>query len=284
MRPQESEVHMGRKLNRIGIVSDLHCGSRWGLRPNPHMGDYKVIEANIWLWECWKRMIRLWGDLDLLILNGDMIDGIQKRSDSTGLVTPNMSEQTALAIECLRPLVAKSKKVIRMTGTPHHETFHGPLSTLDATFGITRPDAPRDMVRDIYLDGGPEDEENSIILNVKHNPEGQKTLYLGTVLDRETRWSVLAESAHAIPRAHFIVQSHIHFASFFGDIVQKKIIITTPCFCMQQPYAVEKRYYGWKPTIGGLLLERDDLSTMGWRYVVKDFPLPPLLAETIDDL
>ena len=272
------------ELNRIGIVSDLHCGSRWGLRPNPHLSDFQVTEANLWLWECWLRLIDLFPPLDLLILNGDLIDGPQKRSDGTGLVSTCVGEQTGMAIQALKPLVAKAKKVIRMSGTPHHETFHGPLSALDATFDIRRPEAPRDMVRDIYLDGGPDDPDNSIILNVKHNPEGQKTLYLGTVLDRETRWAVLAEAAHDLPKANFIIRSHIHFGSFFGDLSQKKTIITTPCFCMQQPYAIEKRYYGWKPTIGGVLMERDELNIMGWRYTIKQFPLPKLVAEMFEEL
>ena len=272
------------RINRIGIVADLHCGSRFGLRHNPKLTDPYTTKSDIWLSECWKRMIKVWPELDLLILNGDLIDGTQRKSEGVGLITTNLDEQTEIAIQCLKPLVAKAKKVIRMRGTSYHESFQGPLSTLDVTFGINKPDRDKAFVRDIYLDGSPKNEKDAVVLNVKHNPEGQRTLYLGTTMDRETRWSVLSEAANAMPKSSFIVRSHIHFAADFTDYCQGKSIITTPCFCLQQPYATEKRYYGWQPTIGGLLLERDSLSYRGWKHLMKIFPLPPVIAESFSDL
>lgn len=272
------------RINRVGVVADLHCGSRFGLRYNPSLTDPYTTEADVWLFDCWVRMVKSWPDLDILVLNGDLIDGTQRKSEGTGMVTTSLDEQTEIAIECLRPLVKKSKKVIRLRGTSYHESFHGSLSTLDTAFGIKKPTRDKAMTRDIYLEGSSEDPKNAIVLNIKHNPEGQRTLYLGTTMDREARWSVLAEAAHAMPRADFIVRSHIHFAADFTDFSQGKTIITTPCFCMQQPYAQEKRYYGWKPVIGGLLIERDDLSYRGWKHLVKVFPLPEVVADTFADL
>jgi len=171
-----------------------------------------------------------------------------------------------------------------MRGTSYHESFQGNLSALDHEFNIKKPEGDRAFVRDIYLDGSEKNRDKAVVLNVKHNPEGQRTLYLGTTMDREARWSVLAEAARNMPKADFIVRSHIHFAADFTDYSQGKTIITTPCFCMQQPYAIEKRYYGWQPTIGGLLLERDDLAYRGWKHLTKIFPLPSVVAESFTEL
>lgn len=276
---------MADKLNRVAVVADLHCGSRWGLRYKPNASDPYTSPADLWLWDCWTRLINIWPEVDLLILNGDLIDGSQRKSEGTSTLTTCIDEQVDIAINCLRPLVNKAKKVIRMRGTGYHETLHGNLSTLDREFGIKRPSGDKSLVRDIYLDGTPDSPDNEkVVLNVKHNPEGSRTLYLGTTLDRETRWATLAEAAHAMPKADFIVRSHIHFASEFTDHAQGKTIITTPCFCRQQPYALEKRYYGWKPVIGGLLMERDDLCTKGWKPLVKSFSLPAVTADVYGDL
>lgn len=271
------------KLKTVCVVSDLHCGSRWGLRANPKIGDMYTTAANVWLWEVFTHFVKSIPPIDLLILNGDMIDGSQRRSEGTSLITTCLDEQTEIAIECLTPLVAKAKKTIRTVGTAYHESFHGPLASLDKHFRIKKAPEGKAMVRDIYLDGGP-NKEDSVVLNVKHNPEGEGALYRGTTLDREARWAVMAESAHDIPKANFIVRSHIHFASAFSDYASRKTIITTPCWCLQQPYATEKRYYGWKPVIGGLLLERDGLASSGWRHLVRDYKLPPVAAETFSQI
>ena len=60
--------------------------------------------------------------LDLLFLNGDLIDGTQHRSEGTGMITTKLSEQVSMAIDCIEPLAAKAKKIIRLEGTGYHES------------------------------------------------------------------------------------------------------------------------------------------------------------------
>ncbi len=258
-------------MKTIGIVSDLHCGSAWALLPKSYWSD-RTPEAVRWLWQCWQWLIKHWPDLDLLVLNGDLIDGKQFRSRGTGLVTTSLGEQTDMAIECLAPLADKAKKVIRLEGTAYHESFEGPLGKLDTAFGIKVPKHPHQRhVRDIRL-------SKEAVLNVKHKPEGEGMLYRGTGLDRELLWATVMEVMSGIPHATHIVRSHLHSKAGpfegFG-----KVIVGTPGWCLQTPYALQKKRYRWIPDVGATLLVKDEFAHCGYRITSKVFPVEQEEAE-----
>jgi hypothetical protein len=174
----------------------------------------------------------------------------------------------------MEPLLRKAKRVIRTEGTAYHETFHGPLAALDEHFDITMPpDVQQRIVRDIDLGGG-------AILNIKHQPEGEGALYRGTTLDREVLWATITETLHRIPKATHIVRSHLH--SFNGFKGFGKHIHLCPCWCLQQAYATNKKYYRWTPEIGGLLMEASPRAHAGWETLEKVYPLPAVEAEPLD--
>jgi hypothetical protein len=260
---------MKRFPETIGIVADLHCGSRWGLYPKSKMPP-DTPEAVRWLWSCWEWLIENWPPLDLLILNGDEIDGKQGRAASTGLWNADLSAQVDYAIECLEPLVKKARKVIRQNGTGYHVSTEQPLRQLDEHFRVNPTDAARSIVRDIQLADG-------AILNVKHQPEGEGTLYRGTGLDREVLWACLSETVKGLPKATHLIRSHLHSSAHLRGF--GKEINFTPGWCLQQPYALHKRRYRWMPDIGATLLVRDPLGFHGYRVVTKTFDLPRVEAE-----
>lgn len=258
----------------IGIVADLHCGSRFGLYPKSEHNN-KTPEAVRWLWDCWMWLVKEWPALDLLILNGDEIDGKQSRAASTGLWTADLSEQVGYAIECLKPFAKKAKKIIRQNGTGYHVSMEQPLRQLDEHFDIKQVDATRSVVRDIQL-------ANGAILNVKHQPEGEGTLYRGTALDREVLWACVSSYMKGIPRATHIIRSHLHSSAHLRGFGAE--INFTPGWCLQQPYALHKRRYRWIPDIGATLLIRDPLGYKGYRVVTKTFDIPQLGAESYETL
>jgi hypothetical protein len=210
--------------------------------------------------------------IDLCVLNGDIVDGAQRRSSGTGLLSTCMSEQVQMAIELLEPVLRKCERVIRLEGTAYHETFDGPLSALDEHFGIEMPRGIKRMVRDIQL--------GDAMLNIKHQPEGEGCLYRGTALDREALWATVSETMHKIPRATHIVRAHLHsYARICGF---GKEVIHAPCWALQSPYAVNKRRYRWIPDIGYILMVADDkMGHAGYVTKVKTYPLPELEAETL---
>ncbi len=262
---------MKRKRRReIGIVSDLHAGSRWGmLGPRSAYGKQNVGQQ--YLWRCWQQLGREWPRLDVLVLNGDIIDGKQYRSGATGLVTADLGEQTEIAIECVRALVdaTRPRAIVRTVGTPYHESHDSVLGALDATFEIEVVD----IVINLALEDG-------IVANIKHAPEGGGGVYIGSGMDRETLWACLAEAQHNIPRASWLIRSHLHmYARFDGS---GKTIVVTPSWQLQAAYAQHKRAYRWIPMIGAVRLSHDPLHDHRYHLCKRTFPVPACKAVNID--
>jgi hypothetical protein len=259
----------------VGILADLHCGSIWALTPPSWWNDH-TLDAVKWMWKCSVALCKAWPKkINLLILNADLCDGKQYRSAGTGLITASIGEQVEIAIECLRPFADKADKIIRTEGTGYHETFEGPLAALDKEFGITAPPLDERIVRDIQLDNG-------AVLNVKHKPEGEGTLYRGTALDREVLWAAITEYQKRLPHATHLIRSHLHSTAHLRGF--GKEINFTPGWCLQPPYAQHKRYYRWIPDIGGTLITADPLGFKGYRVVTTTFDLPMRKACSYADL
>lgn len=262
-------------IETVGMVADEHSGSLCGLYPES-LWNNKTPDAIKWLWEKRNDLVEHWPKLDLLICVGDQIDGKQAKSVGVGVYTTEMKGQTEIAIECAAPLVAKAKKVVRVSGTSYHEGFDGALALFDERLGVAKPPTmAKELVRDIELDGG-------TILNVKHKPEGESCLYHGTSQDRELLWATVAETCKNLPDATFVARAHLHNKGFhygFG-----KYFIGMPCWCLQPPYAIQKRYYRWMPDIGGVLLNRDDNADGGYHVSIKTYDIPGVEADTYDSL
>lgn len=264
-------------LRRIGFSCDWHCGSRWGLTPPKYLTKFSPKRVG-WLWETW---LEYWDQaprFDLLFLDGDLIDGTQYRSEGTSCLTTNLGEQVEIAMECFEsiPKAKRPKAVVRLVGTPYHESFHGPLKAFDEAFGVWQPQIPEQaMVVDLKLPDG----QN---LNVKHEPEGSPALYLGTVQDRELLWARVSEACHALHESTFVVRAHLHFDGChraFG-----KLLINLPCWCLQMPYAIRKRYWRWQPGIGGVSLTRSEKDDFGWRENFWVRKVPPLEQQSYDSI
>lgn len=255
---------MSKRPETIAIMADLHCGSRCGLcHPDSEYG--KPNKAQKYLWDCWMWLAENWPRPDLLVLNGDVIDGVQKKSEGTGLHTSKMSEQAEMALECLRTLVdkLKPKKLARTAGTPYHEGFHGATSLIDQALGIKTLTEMEPL--DIELADGR-------VLNVKHHPEGGMGLYLGTVQDREALWATIAESRQGLPEATFIIRSHLHIYSRFDGCGKTHVI--TPSFQLATPWAQKVRYYRYQPSIGAVMLRYNEWDSHKYIVVKKTFKLP----------
>lgn len=257
----------GRKrAETVGVLADLHCGSKWGMLP-PDDPSHKQNVGQRYLWECWEWIASNWPRLDLLVLNGDLIDGPQSKSRGHGILTADLSEQAEMAERCLRPLVDKlrPRKIARTAGTPYHEGRDGALKLLDSHLGILQSRVAEECDPfDIDLGG--------TVVNVKHHPEGSAALYVGTVQDRETIWATIAEHRQGLPEAKILVRSHLHMYGRFDGCGKKHVI--TPCWQLASAHAKKARYYRWHPTVGGVLLRRDPLDDSGFVIVKTTFPLP----------
>jgi len=91
---------------RVIIVSDLHCGHIQALAPkrwnDVPTGGRDIMQARKRLWRWWEKEVKALDAVDILLCNGDLIDGRGFRSGSTELLTADLDEQVAMAAECLQ--------------------------------------------------------------------------------------------------------------------------------------------------------------------------------------
>jgi len=119
-------------MKKILILSDLHVGSLWGLWPpsfstvDARTGDtLKFIQNKTQkgLWKHWEKMLREVPDPEIIILNGDLIDGLAYRDKGRGLVTPNLTWQAEACLDILKTLPKVPTYFTQ--GTGYHELDDG---------------------------------------------------------------------------------------------------------------------------------------------------------------
>ena len=114
------------------IISDLHSGSVWGLSsPEFYYRNTKVNDE--WTehrkqrrkmqeeaWTEYLRIVKQWYKPDVLLVNGDAIEGRQSRQGSSELITANLEEQARMAVICISQF--KAKKILMTYGTSCHNS------------------------------------------------------------------------------------------------------------------------------------------------------------------
>lgn len=230
----------------IVFAGDTHTGSRYGLNPEDILPE-KYATGGRYLLECWKWILdKLPAEIDLLFLMGDLIDGVQHKSDGTKLVTADLSEQAEAAAEVLKPLADRAKAVYRVHGTPYHESFHGSVKLLDAELGVKK----HAQVLDVDLGTG--------ILNVAHHPMGGHVLYRGTASNREALWSTWAAAKKKVPFARWIVRAHHHEWGVME--LEGQQVVHCPCMKLQDPHAAKQSYWKYQPSLGVVLAVPDPID------------------------
>lgn len=255
-------------------MSDLHAGSRVSPWPDTAgaeamcLPDGSRFAGVRYMTECWNHFAENMPKVDLLVLNGDIIEGDQYRDKSRKLVAVSPAEQVQAAIELLAPVVGKAKEAIRVTGTEYHDGRDDPLSTLDEHFKIEE----HEQMFDLELRG-------EKVLNVAHHPHGGAVMYKGTKMEKEYLSSVVSWAEGHTRKPTWIVRSHLHVDREYRVSDQAVVVI---CRCWQLPtaWATKKNHYGWQPDLGALFMTIDDdkedafRTPHGWKFGHMTYETP----------
>lgn len=257
---------------RIRVVSDLHVGSSVGLWP-PGMvdDDGRKYPQNKWqryLWRCW---VHLWTNApapDLVVANGDLIDGPDRRgSYSSGSVTASLDLQQLALVEVLR-LATKPGRWYCIRGTAYHEPDR--LGLVAELLGARKTRAAELVPQELYY------RRYGHTIEFRHHPSGHATLYRGTSLNREIVRVILAAYRRKAPDARLVVTSHEHQYGMLQDC--ETTAVSTPAWQLRSPYAhrMGKRYL---PDIGAvdILLQPDEVPWVEPR--LYDLPQLPIDEE-----
>ncbi len=117
------------KINSLVVVSDTHCGCRFGLCP-PRVqldsgGTYEHSELQAKVWNMWRHFWDVWvpEQVDLndfaVVFNGDIVDGVHH--NSTTQISHNMRDQANIACEVMAPIAELcGGNLYWIRGTPAH--------------------------------------------------------------------------------------------------------------------------------------------------------------------
>lgn len=208
-------------MTRLVILSDLHCGHRAGLTPPgwqtpleapDRLAAYARQQRVLWSW--YAATIAALQPIDVLVVNGDAIDGRGSRSGGTELITTDLSAQAGMAVQCIAE--AKAGAVHVVAGTPYHSGPDGEdweERIADALGGVFHGH--------LWL------PINGVMFDCKHKV-GSSSVPHGrhTAISRERIWNLMWHEREGAPKSDVIVRSHVHYHEYSGNPTH--LAMTTP--------------------------------------------------------
>jgi len=262
-------AHTGTKnksMRNIIVVSDLHCGCKFGLcPPSFKLDEGNVNKSSIYQREVYKRWQEFWNiwvpevtknEDYIVVVNGDVIDG--NHHNSTTQITHNLKDQRNLAVEVLTPVIGKKKckKLYMIRGTEVHvgKSADDEESVAEALGAVANKDGQfaRWELRLIF---GSKDQ---IIHFAHHVGTTSSASYESTAVYKEMveaynengRWED-GQPPSILVRSHRHRQMEIRVANKFGY----GIVLCTPGWQLKTPYVYRMAMgRSGSPQIGGYLI------------------------------
>ncbi|MCP4569075.1 MAG: hypothetical protein GY841_15990 [FCB group bacterium] len=199
------------KKKRVVVIADFHCGHRVGLTPSKFatqtLGN-KFYRTQVELWAEYVKLadrIKAEQKPDVLIVNGDCIDGRGERSGGTELITSSRHAQVEMAVECIN--IWEARHIVLTRGTPYH------TGTNDDYEDFIREGVKADKIGDHEWIN-----VNGVIFDVKHKV-GNTTIPHGkaTPIAKERLWNYIWAEHEEQPKSDIIIRSHVHYAFYCGE-------------------------------------------------------------------
>lgn len=198
---------MKRPYKRVMATGDWHSGHQVGLSPpeyhTPTTSEHKFIKlANVRreIWNWFDENVRPFRPIDILILNGDAVDGKGERSGGTEQTSSDRTIQCNMAYKAIEFI---DPSVIRMTyGTPSH------VGVLEDWEDVLAEKAGAKIGSHEWF------EINGKIFDCKHKI-GSSQIPHGrfTPIAREVLWNREWAMDGSQPKADILLRSHVHYFS-----------------------------------------------------------------------
>jgi len=251
------------KSKRVLVVADFHCGHLVGLTPPGFDADrepqrhreFYDMRRTIWRWL--KRTVSRLAPIDILIVNGDAVDGKGPASGGTEQLYSDRNDQVAMAVAIIKEIGAK--KVVMSYGTPYHTG--------------KEEDWEDAVARDVGAEKiGGEDviDVNGLIINYRHHV-GRSTIPHGrfTPIAKEMLWNMLWAERGEYPKADVLIRSHVHYHAYCGT--SDWLAMTTPAL---QGYGT--KYGGRRMSgtvdIGMVVFDVKSKEKYTWKPVILRLP------------
>lgn len=215
---------------RILVMSDLHCGHvvgltppRWQIKPSDTKGRTKrtkYAETASEAWEWYLRNIRRCGPYDMVVVNGDAIDGHGQASGGTELITSDREEQSEMAVYAIQRAMGKKNgrkcRLVMTYGTAYHSGKEEDWESIIASDLNAEKIGAHE-----WIDVG------GWVFDFKHHV-GSSVIPHGryTAVARDALWSSLWAERGDAPKSDVIIRSHVHYFGYCSD--GRVLMMTTP--------------------------------------------------------
>jgi len=194
---------------KVVVIADLHSGHRTGLTPPDYQNAYpdkRYTDLQVKLWKEFTRMVDKQKPVDILIVNGDAIDGRGERSGGTELITTDRNIQCDMAIDAIN--YVEAGKIFMLSGTGYHTGNSGE----DWEEQIAKRVNAVAFEDHLWLD------INGIVFDVKHHIVNTSVPYSkGTQISKDRLWNLLWTEFEEQPKSDVLIRSHIHNFFFCGE-------------------------------------------------------------------
>lgn len=255
-------------MKRVLIISDFHCGHIVGLTPpgwqlSPtdikEVGDKrdKFIAAQKACWNWYSDTIKQCGPFDVVIANGDLIDGTGHRSGGTEQATLDRLNQCEMAERCLNETGSKAKKYLTI-GTAYHTGEAEDFETIIAKGAKATAIGSHEWI-----------DVEGVVFDVKHHCGSSSVPHARhTAIARDHLWNQLWAERGLQPKSHVIIRSHVHYYTFCGG--PGWTAITTPAL---QGYGTK---YGSRRCSGivdfGFIIAECNKGHFSWTPKISKLP------------
>lgn len=237
----------------VVIVSDTHTGSAYALFPARfQLSTGSIVSLNVgqqYLLQCWRDFEeRIPERFEVLVLNGDIINGQNRRESAADLTEVDPAWQQRAALELLEPIAARAEKVYVAQGSTYHT---GEVARWEEQLAYqlgAEPDSSGHYAWDwllLDIDG--------VRLDVAHH-QSVVMRYVTMPLEREQQFDkIIADWKGG--SAHLIVRSHAH--RYVEAHVELQQSVATASWQLQSRYVRRGRLPNrmFSRYIGGLWLE-----------------------------
>jgi hypothetical protein len=252
-------------MKRLVIISDTHCGHRFGLTPSDwqtndkdgFLGKASKFQKELWKW--YEKEIASCKLIDLIVVNGDLIDGKGSKSGGTELITTDRLQQCEMAIECIK--IAKAKSIMIINGTPYHTGNEEDFEVIIAS------ELKAKYCNHAFIDVG------GVKFDIRHKVGTSNVPYSrNTAPQKDAMWNSLLALKGIQPDCDVVVRSHAHYYAMAED--DRKMSIITPAL---QGYTK----YGSRECIGSNTLGflQFDCGNSQFEITKHFFDMKPFAAE-----
>lgn len=229
---------------KCAIISDTHCGHRAGLT-HPDFITPGLHTALRPLWDWFEGEFNDLGLLDLVIANGDLVEGPGKK-DNRGILTTDTEEQADMCLKALS--VVKTKRWRLTYGTPYHVSgsYDYENRVSEALDGKIR----EEQFLDLY----------GLKVSARHVVGSGSTPYTQpTLLYKEVTRDLIQANSAGAPRSDLIIRSHVHY-SLVVEMEQTAVI--TPALKLPGKEAFGRKLRPWYYHVGYVYFEVSDTGKL----------------------